>query len=117
MANKTLHNKKRLLQSLENHLGIVSAACKECGLSRTTYYDYYKKDKKFRAAVDELADVALDFAETSLFKQIKDGNPTSTIFYLKTKGRNKRGYVEKQEVEHSGGVESTLIQWKPAEEK
>lgn len=115
MANKTLHTKKRLLQCLENNLGIVSAACKECGVSRTTYYDYYKKDKKFKAAADELADVALDFAESSLFKQIKEGNATSTIFYLKTKGRHKRGYIEKQEIEHSGGVESTLIQWKPAE--
>ena len=54
MANKTLHNKKRLLIALEKHLGVVSSACNEVGLSRTTYYDYYNKDSKFKSAVDEL---------------------------------------------------------------
>ena len=52
MANKTLHNKKRLLIALEKHLGVVSSACNEVGLSRTTYYDYYNKDSKFKNAVD-----------------------------------------------------------------
>jgi hypothetical protein len=36
-----------------------------------------------------------------LHKQIQDGNPTSTIFYLKTKGK-KRGYIERQEFAHEG---------------
>ena len=40
----------------------------------------------------------LDFAESTLFQQMKAGNTTATIFFLKTKGR-KRGYVEKHDVE------------------
>ena len=37
-----------------------------------------------------------------MFKQqIKDGNTTATIFYLKTKGKS-RGYIETQEVIANG---------------
>jgi hypothetical protein len=58
--------------------------------------------KEYKAAVEELSDVAIDFAESQLHKQIKDGNSTATIFFLKTKGK-KRGYVERQEVDVSSG--------------
>ena len=50
--------------------------------------------------VDEIVDVALDFAESKLLQSINNGSDTATIFYLKTKGK-KRGYVEKQEIDHT----------------
>ena len=46
--------------------------------------------------------MAIDFAESQLHKQIRDGNSTATIFFLKTKGK-KRGYVERQEIEATMG--------------
>ena len=45
----------------------------------------------------------IDFAESSLYKQIKDGNTSATIFFLKTQAK-RRGYIEKQEIEHSGVI-------------
>jgi hypothetical protein len=48
--------------------------------------------------VCDIQESAVDFAESSLHQQIKDKVPSSTIFYLKTKGKH-RGYVEKQEIE------------------
>jgi len=48
----------------------------------------------------DIENIALDFAESQLHKQIKEGNSTSTIFYLKTKGK-KRGYIERQEHDHT----------------
>ena len=109
MANKTLHNKKALLEALEQSLGIVTSACKKVGISRVTYYEYYKTDEAFKQSVDSLADVALDFAESQLHKQIKDGIPSSTIFYLKTKGK-RRGYIEKSEVELTNSVSSLIFE-------
>ena len=97
-ANKTEHSKKALLEALEKSLGIVTTACKIAGLGRTTFYEWYKTDQEFREATDELKDVALDFAESQLHKQISDNSTAATIFYLKTKGKN-RGYVERQEIE------------------
>jgi len=92
--NETL--KKAMLEALEKSLGIVTTACKTVGIARGTHYVWMKEDEDYRASVEGLEDLALDFAESQLHKQMKDGNPSCTIFYLKTKGR-KRGYVERHE--------------------
>ena len=90
--------KEQLLEALTKSLGIVSTACLSVGVSRTTYYKYYNEDEQFKSQVDDISDIAIDFAESQLFELIKGGNITAVIFYLKTKGK-KRGYVEKQEIE------------------
>jgi hypothetical protein len=100
--DKTEQHKRAMLDALEKSLGVVTAACKAVGIGRTTHYLWLQEDKEYKAAVDELSDVAIDFAESQLHKQIKEGNSTATIFFLKTKGK-KRGYVERQEVDVSSG--------------
>jgi hypothetical protein len=92
--------KESLLKALEKSLGIVSTACDNVGISRTTYYKYYNEDKDFKTQVDSISDIALDCAESQLFELIKEKNVTAIIFYLKTKGK-KRGYIEKQEANHN----------------
>jgi hypothetical protein len=116
MATKTNILKTQLLEALEQSLGVVTTACKIVGCNRSTYYDYYQTDSEFRAAVDELQNMTLDFAESQLHKQIKEGNTTATIFYLKTKGK-KRGYIERQEIQMDGAIESKVIEWNPAKEE
>jgi hypothetical protein len=98
-TNKSLHNKRQLVQAMEQSLGVVTQACKMVGVSRVTYYDYYNNDPEFKKQIDEIQNVALDFAESQLHKQIRDGSTSATIFYLKTKGKN-RGYIERQEIQH-----------------
>jgi hypothetical protein len=100
--DKTEQHKKAMLDALEKSLGVVTSACKTVGIGRTTHYLWLQEDKEYKAAVEELSDVAIDFAESQLHKQIKEGNSTATIFFLKTKGK-KRGYVERQEVDVSSG--------------
>ena len=46
-----------------------------------------------KETIDALNEETLDYAESKLLQSIRDGNVTSIIFYLKTKGK-KRGYVE-----------------------
>jgi predicted DNA-binding transcriptional regulator AlpA len=94
--NKIEQHKKALLEALESSLGVVTSACKKVGVGRTTFYNYVNSDEEFAKAVQDIENVALDFAESQLHQQIKTGNATSTIFYLKTKGK-KRGYVERME--------------------
>jgi len=90
-----------MIVALEKSLGIVTTACKTVGIDRGSHYNWMKEDEEYRASVESIADLAIDFAESSLHKQIQDGNPTSTIFYLKTKGK-RRGYIERQEIAHEG---------------
>lgn len=107
-------NKKRMLEALEKSLGIVTSAAKIAGIHRAQHYEWINIDPEYKKAVDDLSDMTLDFAESQLHKQIKDGNTTATIFYLKTKGK-KRGYIERTEVVHETGIESAIIEWTPAQ--
>ncbi len=93
---KTELAKKSVLEALEKSLGVVTTACKAAGVSRTQFYEWLK-EPEFKAKVDEVKEITLDFAESKLHKLIDGGNVGATIFFLKTKGRS-RGYVEHQEV-------------------
>jgi hypothetical protein len=108
--------KKAMIDALEKSLGIVTTASKTVGIERTTHYLWMRTDPEYKAKVEELNDLVLDFAESQLHKQIKEGNTTATIFYLKTKGK-KRDYIERTEIKHETGIESAIIEWTPAIEK
>ena len=107
--NKFGHSKKESFRSaIEKSLGIVTTACKIVGCARSTFYKYYKDDQDFKASVDELENLTLDFVESKLHKQIENDNTTATIFYLKTKGK-KRGYIERKEVEMTAEVSTSKL--------
>lgn len=106
--NKTDINKKKLLTALEKSLGVVTIACKSANLDRSQFYVWLKEDEAFAEAVEDMNNIALDFAESSLHKQIQSGVPASTIFYLKTKGKG-RGYIERQEITGADGESLTQI--------
>ena len=88
--NKTEHHKKAILEALEQSLGVVTSACKKIGIGRTTFYGWLKEDPEFKKQVDDIPNIALDFAESQLHQQIKKGNTSATIFYLKNQ-RQKAG--------------------------
>ena len=91
-------NKTKMLEALTHCLGNISEACKMVNISRETHYRWIREDDFYAQQIEDLQESIIDFVESELFKQIKDGNTTATIFYLKTKGK-KRGYIEKTEVD------------------
>lgn len=93
--------KRAMVEALEKSLGIVTTAAKQVGIVRQTHYNWMKDDADYKQAVEDISDIALDFAESKLHKQIEKEDTTATIFYLKTKGK-KRGYIEKQEIDLGG---------------
>jgi hypothetical protein len=97
MTNSDI-NKKAMINALEKSLGIVTSACKAVGIARETHYRWMREDEDYSTSVKSIEDIALDFAESQLHKQISNGEVSSTIFYLKTKGK-RRGYIERQEID------------------
>jgi predicted transcriptional regulator len=106
--DKSRHIKKEtLLKALEKSLGVVTVACKKAEIPRSTFYKWLNDDEKFAKDVTDIENIALDFAESQLHKQIADNSTPATIFYLKTKGK-KRGYVERQEITGADGTPSNV---------
>ena len=100
--NKREENKELFLIALEKTLGIVSAACKEIGISRDTYYKWLRDDPEFKKKVDDMNEYQVDFVENQLFKKIKAGSERAILFYMKYKGKN-RGYASRTEITGANG--------------
>jgi predicted transcriptional regulator len=82
--------------------GNLSAVARRLNVTRATVYNYVKRWKTVEDAIEEEKQGMLDFTENQLFKQVQAGNITAIIFTLKTLGKS-RGYIERQEIKHSGG--------------
>lgn len=94
----TKAKKRAFLEALKKTLGVIAPAMERAGVAhRCTISDWRAKDPAFARAMEEIAEAELDFAEASLKKQIREGNTTATVFFLKTRGK-ARGYVERTEV-------------------
>ena len=96
------------LIAYEKSLGVLKPACEMTGMCRKTIWEWRKKYPEFDEACHECEEVAVDFAETKLYKLINDGSEAATIFYMKTKGK-RRGYVEKHEVDMNAEVKGVTV--------
>ena len=43
--------KKKLVKALEKSLGVVTTACKNVDVARSTFYDWYNDDEAFRKGI------------------------------------------------------------------
>lgn len=111
-------NKKAMLEALKKTLGVVTPACDEVGIARSTHYRWMEEDNEYLNKVNDLLDYQIDFVESKLFENINNGDTTATIFYLKTKGKN-RGYIERTHIDHTTQGEKITppISWIDADNK
>lgn len=119
MRKKGEFNKEKqqqFLKALEQSYGVVSQASRVCGIHRSSHKRWYKEDQDYREAVNDLKNVALDFAEHNLLLGIQDQNMTAIIFYLKTQGKS-RGYVERQEINQETTYKHEPVQMTAEEAK
>ncbi len=97
MSRKKIPSKQALIEALRELDGNMAAAARRFHCSRTTVWDYVNQDTGLRELVDELSESFKDVAEQTLFNAIREGNIIATIFYLKTRARD-RGYSERLEL-------------------
>ena len=100
---RTVIKKRAFISGLQEKAGNISKACEAAGIGRTIFYDWLQKDKAFAARFNEVNEAIIDWGEDALKARIQMGDTTAIIFFLKTKGK-VRGYVERQEFDHSGSI-------------
>jgi len=88
--------KKEFLELLKENNGVVTVTIAKSnvikgkrGISRKTFYRWKEKDPKFAEKANEIQEAEKekmdDYVEGKLFQEIKEGNITAIIFYLKTR--------------------------------
>lgn len=102
-ANKNTTEQKKtiFIEALRKNLFVVSAACEQTGVGRTTFYEWMKTDEDFKRRVEEVEEIQTDFVETQLLKKIKEGSERSILFYMRYKAK-KRGYTESLDITSAG---------------
>lgn len=103
---KTNIKKEKFLEMFEKTKGNIYYSAKAVPITRTTYYSWLKKDKKFAQSATEIIEGAGDFVESKLLQRIHDDSDAAIIFYCKTKLKD-RGYVER--IENTGKDGEKLI--------
>jgi len=81
---------QEFLSVLEEQLGVVSIALKITDTTRDEY-DEWLNNIFFLDRIKHIDNSCVDFVETQLLNQIRQGNTAAITFYLKTKGKD-RGY-------------------------
>jgi len=82
--------------------GIVSAIARKVGCDWNTAKKYIDTYPTVRAAYDAECEAMLDLAESTVLKNIKDGDTQDAKWYLTKKGK-RRGYGDAVEVTGEGG--------------
>ena len=102
MAGKQKFTAEQIVEALRETNGMVYQAAALLKCDSVTIYNYRDRYASVRNELEMQNGQFDDIAESKLLKAVEAGEPWAIMFRLKTKGRH-RGYVEKTEVEHSGG--------------
>jgi len=104
--------KKTTIEQIEKALratgGFISQAARKLKVSQSAVSQRIKRDTYLQEVMEEISEEYLDISESQLMKKVKDGDAASIFFHLKCKGKH-RGYIEKQQLEHSGNIPITVI--------
>lgn len=102
-------SKKAFLDAYTKAFGNITTSCHAVNISRQCFYNWKTNDAAFALELENIApqERFLDFIESKLVQKINEGDTTALIFVAKCKAKS-RGYVEKQELEHSGEIKITV---------
>lgn len=106
--------KSDIIKALEASHGLVGPAAKLLACSRQALYQRLQADPELEKVLRESREQILDLAESRLFKLVENGNLAAVTFVLRTIGKS-RGYGERIEAEHGGGVQARIGGVSPAE--
>ena len=98
-----------IVEALGRTMGRVYLAAEQLGCDVSTIYRRAEKSRVIRAAIDRARGKAIDTAEMALWRAVLQGEAWAVCFTLKCLAKD-RGYVERQEILHSGGVSLEIVE-------
>ena len=101
-----------MLKALESSLGVVTTACKQANIPRSTFYKWLKNDEEFAEQVKDVELMANDFIKSKYFECVNDRIPSVIIHAAKT----RLGWNEKHQVDLTSGEEPIQIHFKLTDE-
>jgi hypothetical protein len=101
MRRRTKEKKEVFLNIYFKSLGDITGSCKEADIDRSTFYEWIKRDEKFKQKIEEQEEINIDFAENCLKKAMKSGDVRAIKLFLESKGK-KRGYGNSIDVTSNG---------------
>lgn len=108
---RKIKQKNFLVAFMKNNC-MVQASCDEVGINPKTFYEWCKEND-FQDQINQCIERRLDAVERNINK-LASTDTTVAIFQAKCLLK-KRGYVEKQQVEVSGGLNIQILQNDPIE--
>ena len=97
-----------IAEELDKAMGNVSHAARVLGMTRCALHKRIARTPALQEVLDDARETMIDCAENALYQSIVGNQGWAVCFALKTLGR-KRGYIERQEIEHSGKIDVTKL--------
>lgn len=107
MANKNQFTAEQFIKAIPGTGGIITAIARKVDCDWYTAKKYITQFPTVTRAYDAEKEMVKDTIEVSLITQAKAGEGWAVKYYLSTQAKD-RGYVERQQVEHSGKDGSDL---------
>lgn len=102
LSKKREETAARIIKALKETNGLLTMAAAKSGIGYTTVKRYVAELPSVKEAAQDAKEAMLDFAENKLYRNIKGGDNTAIIFFLKTQGK-ARGYIERQDIGNPEG--------------
>lgn len=118
MARTKKFTPDQVVMAIKDAGGVLSNAAADLGCETKTVYNYRDEFPEVAQAIEDAREnhdcELLDKAERNISEALDAREAWATKYVLSTKGRS-RGYTEKTEIEHSGGVNQIIMQMDIAE--
>ena len=98
---------EQLLNAVKDSGGIYTTIATRLQVAWHTAKRLVESDPEALQAYIDEGEKILDVAESAAYRAVKDGDSAMIKYILNTKGR-KRGFAEKQIIEHEGSVSHKL---------
>jgi hypothetical protein len=109
MARPRKYTNEQMIAALKETKGMVYLAAERMGCDPSTIFDRARISPVVRKAIGTERGKVVDTSELKLFQAIMRDEPWAITLALKTIGKD-RGYVERQEHDHTGELQLEIIE-------